>query len=67
MPHEDFEQYQEICGTCNGSGEGHADGTTCCRCKGRGEVNHELEEHMQGLYEDELERRAEMRREDEGR
>lgn len=27
-----------ICSTCNGSGEGPADGTTCWRCKGNGEI-----------------------------
>ena len=26
------------CGSCNGSGEGIADGTRCRTCKGRGEV-----------------------------
>lgn len=27
---------QEICGTCNGSGEGFFDGSTCSSCKGSG-------------------------------
>lgn len=27
-----------ICPTCNGSGEGYADGTRCCACKGLGEL-----------------------------
>ncbi len=26
----------EICGTCNGSGEGQYDGSTCPSCKGSG-------------------------------
>lgn len=26
----------EICGTCNGSGEGFFDGSTCLVCKGKG-------------------------------
>ena len=28
----------DICGQCNGSGEGQYDGTRCYRCKGRGTV-----------------------------
>ena len=28
----------ELCITCNGSGEGPADGTTCHTCKGQGEL-----------------------------
>ncbi len=28
----------EYCPDCNGSGEGHHDGSTCRMCKGRGEV-----------------------------
>lgn len=28
----------ELCGACNGSGEGYADGTRCRVCRGRGEV-----------------------------
>ena len=27
-----------ICDACNGSGEGYSDGTTCSKCKGKGEV-----------------------------
>jgi RecJ-like exonuclease len=28
----------EICPFCNGSGEGHYEGSTCSNCKGKGEV-----------------------------
>jgi DnaJ-class molecular chaperone len=27
-----------ICAACNGSGEGYNEGTTCSKCKGKGEV-----------------------------
>jgi len=27
---------EELCGSCNGSGEGCADGTRCRSCKGKG-------------------------------
>ena len=27
-----------ICPACNGSGEGQHEGTTCCTCKGEGEI-----------------------------
>ena len=27
-----------ICSWCNGSGEGHTDGSRCSQCKGLGEV-----------------------------
>jgi len=27
-----------ICSACNGSGEGYSEGTTCSKCKGKGEV-----------------------------
>jgi len=27
-----------ICAACNGSGEGYSEGTTCSKCKGKGEV-----------------------------
>ena len=30
----------ELCGRCNGSGEGYADGTKCIKCKGSG-INEE--------------------------
>ena len=33
-----------ICGYCNGSGEGSYDGSTCPVCKGKGEVLEEKEE-----------------------
>jgi hypothetical protein len=29
----------KICSSCNGSGEGTADGTCCGKCKGNGEVS----------------------------
>jgi hypothetical protein len=32
------EEEDEICGSCNGSGEGRYDGSTCYSCKGSGEV-----------------------------
>ena len=39
-------RYEEgnICPTCNGSGEGMADGTWCRRCGGSGEVPTEEQE-----------------------
>jgi DnaJ-class molecular chaperone len=33
----EYKQEYSICPSCNGSGEGPADGTTCWRCKGSGE------------------------------
>lgn len=35
---EEEEEGSDICGVCNGSGEGIADGTRCRACKGWGEV-----------------------------
>lgn len=36
---DEDETYQsEICADCNGSGEGHYDGSTCSTCGGGGEV-----------------------------
>lgn len=36
---DNFEEIvPEICGNCNGSGEGYSEGTRCTKCKGRGEV-----------------------------
>lgn len=35
---DDPADHWTICGSCNGSGEGRADGTRCRTCKGRGEV-----------------------------
>jgi hypothetical protein len=35
--HDESDGWQ-LCGGCNGSGEGRADGTRCYTCKGRGEV-----------------------------
>ena len=32
------EDCEDICGNCNGSGEGRYDGTTCWHCKGKGVV-----------------------------
>jgi hypothetical protein len=29
---------KEVCPDCSGCGQGHAEGTTCRRCKGKGEV-----------------------------
>lgn len=34
---EEEEDEDEICGACNGSGEGMYDGSTCSACKGAGE------------------------------
>lgn len=31
-----FNYTEEICSTCNGSGEGPADGTICWSCQGSG-------------------------------
>lgn len=33
---DEIKQEPELCGSCNGSGEGQHEGTTCYRCKGRG-------------------------------
>lgn len=33
---EAYSTREELCGKCNGSGEGYADGTKCQRCKGSG-------------------------------
>jgi len=35
---EEKEDEDEICGRCNGSGEGMYDGSTCSACKGAGEI-----------------------------
>lgn len=35
---EDDTYQPEICPDCNGSGEGHYDGSTCSTCGGGGEV-----------------------------
>jgi len=43
IPRDDLEAFlpnscePKICQTCNGSGEGMHEGTTCPTCKGRGE------------------------------
>lgn len=34
----DPEDHMAYCSSCNGSGEGYADGTRCSTCRGRGEV-----------------------------
>jgi DnaJ-class molecular chaperone len=34
---EQDEEPSGICGNCNGSGEGYADGTICTACRGMGE------------------------------
>jgi len=39
---DDFYGEWNICGYCNGSGEGSYDGSTCPVCKGKGEVLEEL-------------------------
>ena len=36
---EQEEDEDEICGSCNGSGEGRYEGTRCQSCKGSGVVN----------------------------
>ena len=33
-----YDDEPSICSACNGSGEGFADGTTCSKCKGKGET-----------------------------
>ena len=35
----DDEDDEELCGWCNGSGEGGHDGSTCSECKGTGVVS----------------------------
>lgn len=35
--HDSDEGEEGICPTCNGSGEGQHEGTTCYNCKGSGE------------------------------
>ena len=37
-----------ICSTCNGSGEGMYDGSTCRTCRGDGEVEVEVEPTAEG-------------------
>ena len=42
-PDEDcpsHEDSNELCASCNGSGEGGYDGSTCSRCGGSGEVSY---------------------------
>ncbi len=44
---EDFETEEdsdELCGTCDGSGEGQYDGSTCSRCKGTGVLPVEVDD-----------------------
>lgn len=36
VPPDDDDEYECICGHCNGSGEGMYDGTTCSACGGSG-------------------------------
>lgn len=39
MGDDDAPEYEPgICPDCNGSGEGHNEGTTCRTCKGEGEI-----------------------------
>ena len=38
-PPLDDEDDEELCGWCNGSGEGGHDGSTCSECKGSGVVS----------------------------
>lgn len=40
-----------LCGSCNGSGEGMYDGSTCCHCGGSGE-----ERDYEAEYDDECAR-----------
>jgi len=35
---ENNDDSDNICASCNGSGEGHYEGTTCRNCKGKGTV-----------------------------
>ncbi len=42
----------EICGACNGSGEGRFDGTTCHECRGWGEVPSEELENEEEITAD---------------
>jgi len=35
---------QDICTSCNGSGEGYCDGTKCNTCSGKGFIYHEIDE-----------------------
>jgi RecJ-like exonuclease len=57
-----------ICSTCNGSGEGYADGTRCRSCRGRGEtIDFEAEDeravaHADWLYDQQKDARAERAR-----
>ena len=36
LPDDESDEDDNICPSCNGSGEGMYDGTTCRSCKGRG-------------------------------
>lgn len=57
-----------ICATCNGSGEGYADGTRCRSCRGRGvAIDHAAEDdraaaHADWLYDQAKDERAERAR-----
>ena len=55
MKTSDYEEEEEICCHCNGSGEGLYDGSRCGHCKGTG-----VEFDNEG-YEDYLAERADQR------
>ncbi len=40
----------DICPSCNGSGEGLYDGSTCQQCRGSGEID--ADEHTESAYGD---------------
>lgn len=41
---EEAEEDDDICVSCNGSGEGQYDGTRCSWCKGRGAIHYRDED-----------------------
>ena len=47
------EEENEICSTCNGSGEGMYSDSTCSRCKGKGEFQSSKEDEEYSHLEDE--------------
>lgn len=49
---EDEEEIEDdLCGNCNGSGEGYADGTRCSVCKGKGAISTKEAEDDEEYYE----------------
>ena len=48
--------FSDICGTCNGSGEGRYDGSVCYACHGKGEVKIECDCEEEEIEDDEEDR-----------